>query len=187
MVKTAPKPVRFALLVLTAPLFLGWLFPLAMCALWAAHRLRLDADGVLSAVWRPWAARRWRYSTTLSRGVVYQASARNDNREHPGSTERHEHVHVRQATDRCLLALVIAAIVGSVTGAWWLALGLWLSGGLWQLPNMLAGAMRYGFNMEGFYYGTEHERSARAQTSCWCNGTSWLTEDLQQQKRNRLR
>lgn len=182
MNRIAIKLSRSALLVLTAPLFLGWLFPLAMLCVFAARGLRLDSDGVLSAVWRPWAARLWPYSTTLSRGIVYQPDARSADKAHPTSTEDHEQVHVRQAADRCLLALVVAVVVGGVSGCWWLALGLWLSGGLWQLPNMLAGALRYGASMEGFYYSTEHERSARAQTGRWCGGKGWLAHDRQQQE-----
>ena len=143
--------MRILLYILTWPAFLGWLFPLTM-RIFAATDLRFVGEGVLAATWRPWAAKRWKYSTTLSRGMVLQADA--DER-----TVKHEFVHVRQVEDRLLLALIVSCLIASVQwNPWWLI--LWPTGVAWQLPNFLTAVLRGG----DVYRDTEHERSAYSQT-----------------------
>jgi hypothetical protein len=100
------------------------------------------------AVARNW----WKYSTTLSRGMVLQ----------PGISERvlkHERVHVRQVEDLLVLALTLSLVAATTTwNPWWLL--LWPSGVVWQLPNFLTAILRGGHP----YRDSEHERSAYAQT-----------------------
>ncbi|GAG04121.1 unnamed protein product, partial [marine sediment metagenome] len=71
---------------------------------------------------------------------------------------------------------ITAAIIGGIVallGNPWLGLGIYLSGGpLWQLPGFLTALPRYrrlgkSLGLKGWetmYYGSEHERSAYAQT-----------------------
>lgn len=179
--------MRWILFAIVLPwtLVLGYPWVLFF-AVFAAKGLRFEKGGVLTAVWRDWVVRPrksgrpiWRYSTTLGRGIIYQPDRRRARLEDPlTGTERHELVHIRQVEDRMTLSLLVGLAVflgvGIVSGDWTFGalfgLGVWTSGGAWQLPNMLAGAFRYGFNSEGLYFSTEHERSARAQTSSWAGG-----------------
>lgn len=153
--------------VLTAPTFLGWLFPLLMLMTGAAHRLHFLDNAVLAAYWRPWVTKFWKYSTTFSRGMVLQPCV-------SPRTLRHELVHVRQAEDGVLLALVIGILVSLVELDPWWAL-MWPSGIAWQLPNFLGALLRKGH----LYRDTEHERSAYAQTDeHHTTGRSWLEVHL---------
>ena len=127
--------------------------------------LRWEGAGIAVLEWRPWFAKRWRYSTTLGRVVFCQ----------PGvgeRTSRHELVHVHQVEDRMLLSLIVGAIVATATGDWLLGLALWWSGGMWQLPNFATAALRFGWR--NAYRDAEHERSAYAQTDeLLPGGKSW--------------
>lgn len=171
--------MRWFLFAVSLPwtLLASWPWVLLMMAIWAAHKPRFERWGALTAQWRPWAAKRWKYSTTIGFGIVYQASARSNPGDPSTSVEEHERVHVRQVEDMMLCSLVVGAVVAAVTGNWLLGLLLWVSGGLWQLPAFLASAFRHGFNLEGLYRQNEHERSARAQTSRWCRDGSWLERE----------
>jgi hypothetical protein len=94
----------------------------------------------------------WKYSVTLSRGMVLQPDV---------STQllQHEKIHVRQVEDRLLLALSLGVTASlAESDPWWLL--LWVSGVTWQLPNFLGAVLRRGH----IYRDTEHERSAYAQT-----------------------
>ena len=161
--KTARMTIRF---VLTWPLFVGWLFPLLAIAVFMARKLKMEGEGVLSAVWRPWTTKIWKYNTTLARGMVFQQGDRDEPR-----IISHEFVHIRQYEDCCLLALTIGIVVAVTT--WDLAwLALWVTGPLWLLPNFLGALLRGG----DVYRDSEHERSAYAQTDTWLSNTneSWL-------------
>jgi hypothetical protein len=146
-----------------------------MMAIYAAHKPRF-AGGVLTAQWRPWATKRWRWSTTIGYAIIYQPDVRTASGP-PSVVEEHERVHVRQVEDLMLLSLVVGLVVFAVTGNWLLGLLLWLSGGAWQLPAFLTSAVRHGFNINGLYRSNEHERSARAQTQRWCHGKSWMNKE----------
>lgn len=159
------KPVRNIIrYVLTTPMFFGWLFPLLTFVLYMSHELRVIDNKVLSATWRPWAAKIWKYSTTLGRGMVLQ----------PDAGDRildHEMVHVRQFEDATLLALIVSLLVTLVTwNLWWLL--LWASGPLWLSTAYLGAVMRGG----RIYRDAEIERSAYAQTDTFLttDNTSWL-------------
>ena len=133
-------------------LVVSWVWVGFMILIRAAHRPRWVEPWILVATWRGWALRRWRYSTTLGRGIIMQPH-------HGDRTWRHELVHVRQVEDLCWVGMLIGILVLSVTGNWVLGATVWLSSGAWQLPNFLTGWLRYG----DAYRGSEHERAAYAQ------------------------
>ena len=161
--------MSYVLFAITAPwsLTVGWSWVLLM-RLFAATDLRWEPGLVLTAEWRPWAARIWRYSTTLGRGIIYQSRHREAGKW--TSIQAHEHVHIRQIEDAMALSLVLGLIVGGVTGNWWLGAVLWWSGGMHQLPNFLTAMLRGG----NAYRDSEHERSAYAQTDRDAEGRDWL-------------
>lgn len=123
-----------------------------MLVAFAARAPRFESLGRLTAEWRPWAAKLWRFSTTIGFGKIFQPGARDS-----ATIVQHEEIHSRQIEDLMLLSLV----VGSVAACWdWrLGLGVYLSGGVWQLPNFIAAWLRG----ERPYRDSEHERSAYAQ------------------------
>jgi hypothetical protein len=108
--------------------------------------------GVLQWNWRPWFDARWRYSTTIGACMALHSTA-------SVKTEWHEFVHIRQYEDLNLLAAIIGGLACIVS--WKLGLILWAtSGALWLVPNFISGWIREGDP----YMGSEHERSAYAQT-----------------------
>jgi len=162
----------WATLVVCLPAFVvGWLVvALAMLTGLARFSPSLDAELplVLTVPWRAWWAKRWGYSTTISFGMGI----------HPDSgarTRKHERVHVRQVIDRSLLATVLA--LATVWVDPWLALGLWVSAPLYQLPNFLGVLIRGDGHI---YRDAEHERSAFAQTDekNLGAGVSWLDDHV---------
>jgi hypothetical protein len=149
-----------------------WLFPFVLPSLILGHVVGLLTlmlgltrepryrDGILTAQWRPWFAKHWRYSTTVGHFIAV----------HPNHLDlqriwKHERVHVRQYEDLCLLGALISTILvvpPSYGLSWIEGLILWgSSGALWLLPNFLTGWIRFG----DAYRGSEHERSAYAQTN----------------------
>lgn len=121
-------------------------------------RVRYDPDNVvlyldLSARW----AERWPYSTTIGRAILLHPNASDD-------TIEHELVHVRQHEDLVFIAWLVGIAVELVT--WnrypWLAVGIWWSAGLWQLPMYVTSMLRHG--RRNCYLDAEHERAAYAQT-----------------------
>jgi hypothetical protein len=167
--------MRWLLFAVTLPwtLTIGWGWVLLMTAIFACKTLRFEPTGVLTAVWRPWAAKVWKYSTTLGTGIIYQPEVRAYQGKPWTPTQEHEHVHVRQVQDQMLLALVVGTAVlltvGFTTGRWDVGAItgaiLWWSGGLWQVTNFITAGLRHGWNLRGVYRGSEHELSAYAQTS----------------------
>jgi len=143
----------------------GWGWVGLMILIGAAHKPRWEPTLMLTAQWRPWVENLWEYTTTLGRGIIYQAGARDDAR-----IRAHEAVHVRQVEDMMLLSLFVGLAVGYWSEDWPMALCIWWSGGLWQLPNFLTALLRRG----DAYLDSEHERSAYAQTDLQAGGKSWL-------------
>ena len=177
-----PLALRIIRLVLTWPsILVGWGYVLLFTAGFAAHSLSFDKENlVLSAVWRPWVVKFWRYSTTISRGIIY----------HPNSVlnarvKEHEMVHVRQVEDGVLLAVVLgiaaAALVAARANPLFTFLGFWVAGVAFQLPNFLGAVLRGGH----VYRDAEHERSAYAQTDTHhtADSKSWLQDHLSRPRR----
>jgi len=169
---------RWVLWALAIPFnIIAWFWLLLMVAIYAAHDLRVEPGGVLTAVWRPWAAKRWRYSTTLGHAIIYQPGRRAPVGAVPTRIQEHEHVHVRQAEDDALRSVVLAAFVFtwwaiSPGTTWRAALMIWVFSYAWKSTNFLAAWLR-GLRV---YRDTEHERSAYAQTD-ERDGISWLEEN----------
>jgi hypothetical protein len=164
--------IILAVVSLPAMLF-GYSYVILFTLLFAAHRWRFDLSTLtLTAWWRPWASRWWRYSTVLSYGVIYQP--------YPSElVEQHEMVHVRQAQDLMCLSLLVGSIAGLVArldlNPGWVFLGVWASGVAWKLPNFLGAILRGGH----VYRDAEHERSAYAQTDVHhVREQSWLEDHL---------
>lgn len=164
---------------LPSAVLIGWIVVILSLVFFFAHKPKLAPYGVLTATWRPWWAKRWNYSTTIGRGILYHPIVA-DGTPHiiDSNVEKHEMVHIRQAEDRILLALIIGTIVFLVTGNWILGLALWVSGMAWQLPNFITAPLRGGH----VYRDTEHERSAYAQCHRRLDGTSWLDRHLKNKR-----
>ena len=111
---------------------------------------------VLTVVWRPWFAERWKYSTTLG---FFMGMHPKTLTQATGRTKKHERVHIRQLIDRGILADILAALAVFVNVD--LAFALWLTAPVWQLPNFLGALLRGGH----IYRDAEHERSAYAGTN----------------------
>jgi hypothetical protein len=144
--------MTWPLIVFTLPtVFLGNLLGLLSLTFGMTKDPRFKR-GVFQLTWRDWVADRWRYSTTLGACMFLHPDRRLD-------TEYHEFIHVRQYEDLNLLGAVIGGLCCIVS--WKLGLILWLSSGaIWLLPNFISGWIRFGDP----YMGSEHERSAYAQT-----------------------
>jgi hypothetical protein len=146
-----------------------WLFPTSLPSIVLGHivfvlsfaigltRKPRYRDRVLTAEWRPWFAKIWRYSTTVGHFIGRHPR-------HGARTWAHELVHTRQYVNLCLLSAVISGVLVAIPNyglSWIEGLILWgTSGAAWLLPNYLTGWIRYG----DAYRGSEHERSAYAQT-----------------------
>jgi hypothetical protein len=147
--------------------------------------LKWVGAGILTLEWRPWFAKRFKYSTTIGRIILFQPGARRGPAELDDQLERHERVHVRQVEDLMVLSALVGASVWLCTGDALLGLALWASGGLWQAPGWFTAVMRYGFGspradgklikriFDVAYRDSEHERSAYAQSDAWPGGGSW--------------
>ena len=157
--------LRIVRYVLAWPRFIGWLWVLLACAFFFAHRLKVVDDAVLTAEWRPWWAKRWRYSTTIGAGMIFQGYSRERTR-----TQAHERVHVRQTEDLALAGAIITPVVIAATGSWWPLL-IWPAMLIIQTSNFLGAVLRGG----DVYRDAEHERSAYAQTD-EREGKSWQDE-----------
>ncbi len=149
--------MRWILFAVAAPyaVLVGWLWVALMMVLGAATRPRLAKWGRLHATWRPWVRRvGWKWSTTIGFGICFQP-------DHVSDTDllAHEFIHTEQIEDLMALALVVGLVAGIVSSDPWLGLGLYLSGGLWQLPNFITAALRGGDP----YRDALHERHAYAE------------------------
>ena len=166
-------------IVATPAVIFGWVVVLLAVLLFFAHKPKFAPYGVLTAQWRPWFAKVWKYSTTFGRGIIYHPKIADGTPNIIDSdVEKHEMIHVRQSEDRILLALLIGLIVFFITKNWVLGLSIWTSGFLWQLPNFLTALLRGGH----VYRDTEHERSAYAQCARSQDGKSWLDKHLENKR-----
>ena len=167
------------LIPLTLPTLLqGWLVGLLSLTLGFSQYPSVKR-GVLMTFWRPWLAKRWRYSTTLGAWMGMHP-------DHGGTTEFHEAIHIQQYETANVLAAGVCGIVAF--WEWRLALILYaFSGMLWLLPNFLVGWVRYhgttpdspallakrfgrlrnwwNKQQTPAYYGSDHERFAYAATA----------------------
>jgi hypothetical protein len=157
---------------------------------------------MVTAEWRPWFAKVYKYSTTLGRGIVFYPGVRDATDALDERVERHERVHVWQMEDISFRFLLLGVLVTAWTGDWGLGLLIWLTAPIWMITNFGMALLRFSHNAKwpeegkwykklfGFmrhlfidiaYRDSEHERSAYAQTALWPGGDSWW------QYRERLR
>lgn len=152
-------------------LVMGWLIGL-ISLLGFAKSPKPDAEFpfVLTVVWRPWFAERWKYSTTIGFFIGKHPSTLLQKNER---TLKHERVHIRQLIDRGILADMLALCALFVNFE--LAFAFWLTAPFWQIPNFLGALLRGGH----IYRDAEHERSAYGQTDLGTHGEdSWLDDHL---------
>lgn len=203
MVKTVFSWVRFSFVAPWA--VLCWVLVLLSCVLQLAsfRSLRMENTGILTTYWRPWFAKRWPFSTTLGRGIVYHPSHRRTSLEDDERLEKHERIHVAQVEDLMFLSLILGIVVSIKTDDVLFGFLVWFSGGVWQVPNFVTAILRYGHTIKSpnaslfskiksvlsqvfgiAYRDAEHERSAYAQTDAFPDSDeSW--SDLRDKDRIR--
>ena len=110
-------------------------------------------------------------------GKIFQAWHRDD-----PHIAAHEETHSQQIEDSMLRSLIVGGCVAAATGDVWLGLAIWISGGLWQIPNFLTAAARHGWRHA--YRDAEHERSAYAQHTPIHGGHTWagLRDETRREK-----
>ena len=132
---------------------------------------RWQGAGVLTARANPKFAKRWGFTTTLGRAVLYHPSAWDQTEEVDNQVEKHEFVHIKQWEDACVWGFASGLFSGLL--AWWMTgygvgaffavwMTVWLLSVATMATNFLTAIARYG--PKGIYLDTEHERSAYAQT-----------------------
>ena len=178
----------------------SWLWVVINCfVLWTADykTLKFAGSGILTAEWRTWFSKRYKYSTTVGRSILFHPSHRKTGEPMDERLEKHERIHVWQVEDLMFLSFSVGLGVAIHTGDLKLGFMLWLSGGLWQLPNFVTALLRFGHTikypkgpgrlknffkffhllfMEIAYRDSLHERSAYAQTDVYSNGSSWYDD-----------
>lgn len=141
-------------LIIAAPTFVwGWGYVGLALVLGLAKDLKIRGRAMPTAVWKPWAAKHWDYSTTICRGIIVHPGTA-----HPDTVWDHEKVHVRQAEDLCLLGLVLGALSADVT----MGLIIWLVSPFGLGLNYVMAGLRKGKLAD--YRSAEHEEAAYAQT-----------------------
>lgn len=149
---------QLVVLVVSVPTFLlGYAYVGLAIALGLAHQPRVEGELVAVATWRPWWAKRWRYSTTVGRGMCLSPKAVESER-----IWQHEMVHVRQTEDACAQAALAAIALWFVGTPWWAALALWIVAPASLAVNLGTSALRHG--IAGAYRQSEHERAAYSET-----------------------
>lgn len=202
MVRTVLAWIRFAFSVAWA--LLGWAWvALAVGLFFADYKtLRYEHDGMLvTAEWRSWFAKFYRYSTTVGRGVIYYPGVRDASDGLDERVERHERVHIWQKEDISFRFLLVGILVTAWTGDWGLGIFLWLSAPLWMITNFGTALLRFSHNAEWpktdenglkkffkfmhhlfvdiAYRDSEHERSAYAQTALLGDQSWWQFREKQ--------
>jgi len=159
---------------------LGYLWVVAALVFFFAHRPRWDTDtGRLRAQWRPWFAKRFKFSTTVA-AIIYHPS----HLEHPEIFERlrqHELVHIRQFDDESIALWAALGLYGLhllIQSWWYTAPALFFGMVVSNYVGRSLGAWCRGGHI---YRDAEHERSAYAQTDrirADMVGRSWLEDHL---------
>lgn len=170
---------RAAYVILTLPsMLLGYLFVVAALLFFFAHRPRWDTDTTrLRAQWRPWFAKRFKFSTTMG-AIIY-----NPNHFEPPETferlRQHELVHIRQFDDESVALFFGLGLYGLhvIIQSWWFTAPVLLFGLV--LSNYVGRSLGAWLRGGHIYRDAEHERSAYAQTDTHhTRGVSWLEDHL---------
>ena len=168
------NPQGWVLFVVALPaVVVGYVWMLLLCTFRVAEwsSLRFQGAGVLTGRTRAKVAKKWGYSTTAGRGILYHPHAYDETPEIDNRTERHEFVHIKQFEDDTFAAFFAGLLVAAL--GWWLLdytamqgfatwTIIWCHGVARMLTNFVTAVLRYGW--KGIYRDTEHERSAYAQT-----------------------
>lgn len=169
--------MRWILVVLSLPaLIISWLFLTILCICQLAYKPTFEPGPIMSAQWRPWFAKWWRYSNGFGRVTIYLHSVISGDSSRAQRVRAHEHVHIRQTEDDMVKAFLVALIAGLLAWNFWVFVGIWCSGILWLPVGYLTSMFRYGWKRgyKHIYRQAEHERAAYAQTNTDSRGRSWL-------------
>lgn len=157
--KNLKREIPLALLSAPSLVFgLLCLIVAALCGLATDIRPSVNGFWTLDATWRPWFAKRWKYSTTLGLTVFY----------HPGHLadpevttrlKRHEAVHVRQHQDHGILGILLGTVLLFIDPK--AAFVVWILSPAYSLCGFLGAFLRGGDP----YRDAEHERSAYGQVA----------------------
>jgi hypothetical protein len=173
--------MRWILVVLSLPaLVISWLFVTLLCICQLAHKPTFEPGPILSAQWRPWFAKYWRFSNGFGRATIYQHSAISGGTSSVARVRAHEGVHIRQTEDDMVKAFLVGLVAGLCAWNLWVFIGIWCSGIIWIMVHYLASMLRYGWG-KGYFYiykNAEHERAAYAETDTDIRGNSWLGNSL---------
>lgn len=120
---------------------LSWLLGLLLMAGFA-HRPRFEGAAIMTLQWRPWVAKRYRYSLTFLRLIIWGPGFReldpNDTTtELDENHERHERVHVRQFEDAAVQGFFLGLGLASVQWAFGWCVEAWQPAVLWELTWLL--------------------------------------------------
>jgi hypothetical protein len=139
---------------------LSWAFILILWLFRFVEKVHFENHCILVGQWRPWFAKKFKYSTEFGRSVAYNPRIIDKAGKPLRRVVQHELIHLQQVEDLMVLSLIIGVIVGFITGNWILGLIIWTSGGAFQLPNFLTSVLR-GHDI---YRGSMHEICAYAAT-----------------------
>lgn len=156
--KTARLALGFAISIPTYVAGFGYVG--LMLALGFAHKPRIRGRAMPVAVWRPWWAKIWRYSTTVGRGMCLHPR-HVDGGDDDARIWDHERVHVRQHEDLAAMGAGALALF-ALQGDWWLGVQAWHLSQAGSLFSLLMAGLRLGW--ANAYREAEHERAAYSQT-----------------------
>ncbi len=145
-------------LIIAAPTFVwGYSYVFGALLIGIARDFEIRGRAMPSAVWTEAWGDRWKYSTTVCRGIILHPWSEYDAR-----TWEHEKVHVRQAEDLCFLGLVLGLLFGALWGDWAQGGLIWLLSPFGLGLNYVMAGLRAG--SLATYRGAEHERAAYDHT-----------------------
>jgi hypothetical protein len=140
---------------------LGHLYVGAALLFRFAEKPAYEPGLVLTAQWRPWMDRKWKYSTTIGRGIIYKPDRRDEPDKINTTLERHERKHIWQQEDMCFLATLIGGSVAA-TGEWIIGLIVWASAILWLAVNFITAGLRFhDFSYEALYRNANVPRTRK--------------------------
>jgi len=155
------------LVILSLPQVLsGWLLWILFLTVGAVYKPKVKRPFIPFAIWRPWIAKRWRFSNQFGRLIVMHPS-------HDRNVYVHELVHLRQSENNGICGFVTGLVCLFFGLNWGMALAVWAMSLSYPVLAMF-GAWVRGYRP---YWDSENERAAYAQTyRRWLE--RWIDNDL---------